>query len=238
MDSPWKNAPDSHFPPMSLPWSKHSAWPMEHGEKPFPCGWSCLWRLRVQGCVGLELPPASFGSKVLHVFKGGCWDELGSGCGSFQDVDYALLGAGKQVQCDTSSIPNLMEHIPARGPASPWPSTPALGVSQRCCCAPWGRPWSKSHCSCWKASQDGAGRADSSFLIQGWPHKTRMSTALVPLAASEGMGNVLLTDVSSGLQQKRERKQGGCLRKAGMAQGFRLVASGWEGIHTKGRRGG
>lgn len=97
---------------MSLPWSKHSAWPMEHTEKPFPCGWSCLWRLRVQGCVGLELPPASFGSKVLHVFKGGCWDELGSGCGSFQDVDYALLGAGKQVQCDTSSIPNLMEHIP------------------------------------------------------------------------------------------------------------------------------
>lgn len=128
-----------------------------------------------------------------------------------------LCPAGKQVQCDTSSIPNLMEHIPARGPASPWPSTPALGVSQRCCCAPWGHPWSKSHCSCWEASQDGAGRADSSFLIQGWPHKTGMSTAPVPLAASEGMGNVLLKDVSSGLQHKRERKQGGCLRKAGMA---------------------
>lgn len=57
------------------------------------------------------------------------------------------------------------------------------------------------------------------------------------MTASREMGNVLLRDVSSELQHKWERKQGRCFREAGMALGFRLVASGWEGIHAKGRQG-
>lgn len=117
---------------------------------------------------GLEPPPAPFGSRVLPVcsregFRG-CWDEMEAG--------WAIPGCGL---CRSDGTSPAFQ--------TSWGSPSLLqvhGSLPRCCCAPWGHPWSKSHCSCWETSGDGAGRADSSFLIQGWPHKTGACSFDIP----------------------------------------------------------